>query len=295
VPRGSVLSTLEPSGANADQIRYWNEQAGPRWVAHQALLDAQLAGLGARAIERAAVAAGDAVLDVGCGCGATSLELARRTGDTGSVLGVDISAPMLALARQRAAEAGARKLRFALADAQTHQFACESIDVVFSRFGVMFFTDPVAAFANLRRALKPGGRLAFVCWQALPLNPWMALPLGVIAQHLTLPPPPAPDAPGPFSFASRERVERILDEAGFAEVVVEPVAEQISVGGAIDLDRATEFVLTLGPAGVLLRDAPADVRTRVASAVRAALAPSHGPDGVRMDSAAWIVRARSST
>jgi len=293
VPRGSVLSGLEPSGANADQIRYWNEQAGPRWVAQQALLDAQLAGLGARAIERASVAAGDAVLDVGCGCGATALELARRTGDTGSVLGVDVSAPMLELARRRAAQAGARKVRFTLADAQTHQFACESIDVVFSRFGVMFFTDPVAAFANLRRALKPGGRLAFVCWQALPLNPWMALPLGVIAQYLTLP-PHAPDAPGAFSLASRERVERILDEAGFAQVVVEPVAEQLSVGGMLDLEQATEFVLTLGPAAALLREAPTDVRTEVTSAVRAAIAPFHGPDGVRMESAAWIVRARYS-
>ena len=271
MPRGSVLSGLEPSGANADQIRYWNEQAGPRWVAQQALLDAQLAGLGARAIERASVAAGDAVLDVGCGCGATALELARR----------------------RAAQAGARKVRFTLADAQTHQFACESIDVVFSRFGVMFFTDPVAAFANLRRALKPGGRLAFVCWQALPLNPWMALPLGVIAQYLTLP-PHAPDAPGAFSLASRERVERILDEAGFAQVVVEPVAEQLSVGGMLDLEQATEFVLTLGPAAALLREAPTDVRTEVTSAVRAAIAPFHGPDGVRMESAAWIVRARYS-
>jgi SAM-dependent methyltransferase len=288
------VSTLEPSGANAEQIRYWNELAGPRWVAQQALLDAQLADLGAHAIGRAAVAAGDAVLDVGCGCGATALELARRVGDTGSVLGVDISAPMLALARQRAAQAGARKLRFELADAQTHQFACEGNDVVFSRFGVMFFADPVAAFANLRRTLKRGGRLAFVCWQALPLNPWMALPLGVIAQHVALPPPPAPDAPGPFSFASRERVAGILERAGFGDIVIEPVVEQLSLGGTIDLDQAVDFVLTLGPAATLLRDAPPDVRRRTAAAVRDALAPFHGPGGVRMDSAAWIVRARYS-
>jgi SAM-dependent methyltransferase len=289
------VTSIAPGGPNAEQIRYWNELAGPRWVAHQALLDAQLAGLGERAVERTAIAAGDAVIDVGCGCGASSLALARRAGDTGSVLGVDVSAPMLEVARRRAAEAGLRKLRFERADAQTHAFACDASDVVFSRFGVMFFTDPVAAFANLRRALKPGGRLTFVCWQALALNPWMGLPLGALAAHLSLPAPPAPDAPGAFSFAARERIEQILADAGFAAVVIEPVTHQLTVGGTPDLDAAAEFLLMLGPAAAALREASPELRGRAAAAVRDAIAPYHGPHGVRMDAAAWIVRARYST
>lgn len=285
---------LPSDGPNAEQVRYWNQQAGPKWVAQQAQLDAQLADLGTLAMERAAIVAGEAILDVGCGCGATTLELARRTGESGSVLGADISEPMLALARRRAAEAGLRNVQFELADAQTHAFAAASRDIVFSRFGVMFFADPTAAFANLHRTLRPGGRLAFVCWQALPLNPWMAVPLGVVAQHVTLPPPPPPGAPGPFAFADRERVTGILRDAGFADVDFEPTVGEMTIGGTADLDEAVAFLLTLGPSAALLADAGPEVRTRVVAAVRDAIAPHHGAGGVRMPAAAWLVRARYS-
>ena len=290
------MSTASPEveGPNAEQIRYWNQQAGPKWVAQQAQLDAQLADLGARTMAGAAIVAGEALLDIGCGCGATTIELGRRTSATGSVLGVDISAPMLEVARRRAADAGQGNVQFELADAQTHPLSAASRDVVFSRFGVMFFADPVAAFANVRRALRPGGRLAFVCWQALPLNPWMAIPLGAVAQHLPLPPPPAPDAPGPFAFADGDRVGRILRDAGYADVELEPVADHLTVGGTASLDEAARFLITLGPAAALLAGADDAVRARVADAVRAAIAPHHGPHGVRMPAAAWIVRARYS-
>src|SRR5262249_6517301 len=146
------------------------------------------------------------VLDVGCGTGQTSIELARRAGPGGAVTGIDISAPMLARARARAADAGARTVTFLDADAQTHRFDPASLDVCFSRFGIMFFAAPDAAFANLRSALRPAGRLAFVCWQSMRDNPWMLVPLMAAAAHITLPPPPAPDAPGPFSFADADRV-----------------------------------------------------------------------------------------
>jgi SAM-dependent methyltransferase len=288
------MSTLAQTGPNAEQIRYWNEQAGPKWVAQQARLDAHIGALGERAMDRAEIVPGEAILDVGCGCGATTIELARRTGDTGNVLGVDISAPMLELARQRTAQAGLRNLRFELADAQTHQFSSVGRDLVYSRFGVMFFADPVAAFANLRRALEPGGRLAFVCWQAMAVNPWMAVPLGAALQHLTLATPPPPGAPGPFSFADRDRVAGILSDAGFADVVIEPLEEEVTIGGTTDLDEAVAFLLTLGPASAALADAGADVRERVVAAVRDAVAPYHGPSGVRLPAAAWIVRARYS-
>src|SRR5262249_38336345 len=149
------------------------------------------------------------VLDVGCGCGDSTVDLARRVAPDGTVVGMDISAVMLERARQTAREQGVNA-RFEHADAQTHAFAPASFDVLFSRFGVMFFADPTAAFANLRSALRPGGKLAFVCWQSLAENPWMLVPLGAAFQIIPPPPMPAPDAPGPFAFADQSRVRSIL-------------------------------------------------------------------------------------
>jgi len=279
-------------GSNAEQVRFWNETSGPKWVALQEAIDAQLEPLGRRTLARAAVGAGDRVVDVGCGCGWTTVELARRAGPTGHVTGVDVSAPMLARARARAAESGV-DVELLAADAQTHPFPPASRDVAFSRFGIMFFADPTAAFANIRRALVRGGRLAFVCWQALERNPWAAVPLAAAARHLPLPPPPAPDAPGPFAFADPARVRRILGDAGFADVALDDVRETLTVGGPGSLDAVVEFLLQIGPAARALRDADPALRPVVAAAVRDAVAPFHGADGVRMDCAAWVVSARA--
>src|SRR5947199_350388 len=204
------MATLEPAGPNAEQIKYWNETAGPKWIAFQRLLDAQLEPLGRRTMDAAGSVGGERVLDVGCGCGDTTLELGRRVGPEGRVLGVDVSGGMVARAAEAAREARLRNVGFENADAQTHRFARGEFDVLYSRFGVMFFADAAAAFTNLRSALGPGGRLAFICWQALRENPWLAVPLAAAARHLTLPPPPAPDAPGPFSLGDPERVRGIL-------------------------------------------------------------------------------------
>ncbi|MEW6270520.1 MAG: class I SAM-dependent methyltransferase [Thermodesulfobacteriota bacterium] len=286
--------TLAADGPNAEQVRYWNEVAGPKWVSYQATLDAQIGWLGERVMDRAAIAAGESILDVGCGCGTTTRELARRTGASGRVLGVDVSAPMLEVARERARTVGASNVAFTQADAQTHPFEPAAYDLAFSRFGVMFFTDPTAAFANVRRALRPGGRLAFVCWQALAKNPWFAVPLAAVAQHVALPSPPAPGAPGPFAFADPGRVTGILEGAGFADAALEPVVDVLTVGGDGGLDAAVDFLLQFGPASAVLREAGIDPRERVVPAVRDALAPHAGPDGVRMECAAWIVTARNA-
>jgi len=200
------MAGLEAHGPNAEQIKYWNEQAGPKWVALQALLDAQIAPLGRRAMDRAGVLAGAHILDVGCGCGQTTLELARRAGSGGAVTGIDISTVMLDRARQVAQEAGVRNVEFVNADAQTYTFPAAAFDVMFSRFGVMFFIDAVTAFAHLRAALRPEGRVAFVCWRSLFDNPWMLVPMMAAASHVQLPAPPAPDAPGPFAFADPDSV-----------------------------------------------------------------------------------------
>ncbi len=283
------MERLAATGPNAEQITYWNEQGGPRWVRLQEALDRQLASFGCVVMDRLAIGAGERVLDVGCGCGETSLELGRRGGAEGRVLGVDISTVMLARARERAA--ASPNVQFRAADAQTHPFAAASFDVVFSRFGVMFFRDPRAAFANLARALVPGGRIGFHCWKALPENPWMTVPLFAALQHVPAPPPPAPDAPGPFAFADAERVRGILADAGLAEIELESRTDVMGVGSGT-LDDAVDFALQMGPASIALREATPETVAKVRVSVREALAPHMTSDGVRLATSSWVVTAR---
>ena len=283
---------MDATGPNAEQITYWNEKSGPKWVTEQAALDGMIAPFGAKVMAALAPAAGEQVVDVGCGCGDTSLELGRRVTPRGGVVGVDISEPMLARARERGATARMEHVRFVAADAQTHRFAAEAADAIFSRFGVMFFIDPRAAFANLRTTLRANGRLAFVCWQPITENPWMLTPLMAVAGIVPLPPPPPPDAPGPFSFGDRDRVARLLEQAGLRDVVFEQFKRDVVIAGGADLDRSVKFLLNLGPLGAALGEAGPDVLERVTTAVRDAVAPFATPRGVALPSAAWIVTAR---
>ncbi|MCC6640759.1 MAG: class I SAM-dependent methyltransferase [Deltaproteobacteria bacterium] len=272
---------------------YWNEVSGPRWVRVQDVIDRQIAPLGERALAAAQLSPGERVLDVGCGCGQTTLRAAAHVGEAGEVLGIDLSAPMLARARERAREMGVTNVRFEQADAQTASLP-QHFDVLFSRFGVMFFDAPEAAFTNLRRALRSGGRLAFVCWQALTRNPWMLVPLTAVAPLVPLPAPPPPGAPGPFGFADAARVTRILEEAGFVDVGVESVEETLLVGPP-DVNDAARFLVAMGPAAAALADAALtpEKQSQVEQAVRQAIEPYLTPDGVRMPSASWIVTALS--
>ncbi|MSR61390.1 MAG: methyltransferase domain-containing protein [Planctomycetes bacterium] len=280
------------STANQEQIEYWNATAGPKWVEQQERLDAQLRGLGERMLARLDVARGARVLDVGCGCGDSTLAIAQHVGPGGTVTGADVSEPMLARARIRAT--GVANVSFVRADAQTHAFTARSFDCVASRFGVMFFADFSAAFTNLRRALVPGGRLGFVCWQALEKNPWMSVPLQAVLRHVDPPPPPAvPGAPGPFGLDDPDRIHRALDAAGWADVALEPVDEPQNVGGSRTLDEAVSFLLVSGPAAAALKGAPPELRARFATALRAALAPYVTARGVVIPGAAWIVTARA--
>jgi len=286
------MKPLAASGPNAEQITYWNEESGAKWVDMGPHLDDQIAPLGLATMEHAGIAAGERVLDVGCGCGQTSLQLAERVDPGGEVVGIDISTVMLARARQRAGEAGVANVRFENADAQTHAFDPKRFDVVFSRFGVMFFADPPAAFGNLRAALAPDGRLAILCWQEIQKNPWMLVPLAAAAQHVGMPERPPPGAPGPFSFADSEHVHAILEAAGFAEIAFESLEKPLIVGGRGSLEDTVRFVLQVGPTGRLLADKSESERATVAQSVQEALAPFATDVGVRMDCAAWIVTAR---
>ena len=285
------MERLAAAGPNAEQITYWNEQGGPRWVKLQEALDEQLASFGRVVMDRLAVGNGERVHDVGCGCGETALELGRRVGPRGAVLGVDISTVMLERARARERDAGIGNVQFLVADAQTHGFTPASFDVVFSRFGVMFFQDPRAAFTNLASALAPGGRLGFHCWKSLPENPWMTVPLFAALQHVPPPPIPAPDAPGPFAFADADRVGGILADAGLAEIDFESRNDPMTLGGG-SLDDAVDFVLQMGPASIALREATAETVAKVRASVREALAPYQTPEGVRLATSSWVVTAR---
>jgi SAM-dependent methyltransferase len=270
--------------ANEDQRAFWNEAAA-RWVTHQDHIDQLLAPLTERLFAFAAPRAGERVLDVGCGTGTVTLQLASRVGPEGAVLGIDIAAPMIAAARERAAGTA---VRFVEADAATHPFASEH-DLVFSRFGVMFFPDPVAAFANLRRAFAPGGRLAMMCWRGLEANPWATVPM--VAARPLLPPqePFDPLAPGPFAFGDGERVRTILVAAGYRDVEVVAADDRMVLGASAA--AAADTALAVGPlariAEQLEPPARAAIHARVADALGAHLAGAQ----IALPAAVWLVRA----
>ena len=198
---------------NADQVAYWNGPAGQRWADRQAAQDVLLKPVADLVIDRAKLKPGERVIDVGCGSGATTIAFAREVAPSGHVLGVDISGPMLERARQSAPKD--LPIDFVLADATVYPFEPASFDVLASRFGVMFFADPALSFANMRKALRPSGRLAFACWREPRENPFFMAPLQAAYKHVPKLPQQGPEDPGPFAFASEARVRRILDAAGF--------------------------------------------------------------------------------
>lgn len=283
---------------NTAQAFDWNGNSGERWVANQERLDRMLAAYGDAAVAAAAPRPGEQVLDIGCGAGVTTLDIARLVHPDGFVLGVDISAQLIGRACECAAEDADLDggVEFLLSDASREAFAPSRFDLLFSRFGVMFFDDPVAAFAHMRHALKPEGRLAFVCWRGAAENDWTRLPMAAIRDIVPPAPPADPEAPGPFSFGDRDRVTRILSDAGYGDIAFAAVDHPILFGlGATQeaaIDDAVDHALQVGPLGRALADQPDDVQARAIAAVRAAFAEKAGSDGVRIEGAAWVVTAR---
>jgi len=274
-----------------DQNAYWNGPAGDRWVREQASLDEMLRPFGDAALDAACPTPGEAVLDVGCGCGATSVALAALVGSGGSVVGLDVSAQMLSRARARAA--GRPNLSLVEGDASRDGLALGAFDLVFSRFGVMFFQDAVAAFAHLRGALRPGGRLAFVCWKPLTENPWATIPFEAAVGVLGRPAPEPDDAPGPFALGDEARVRAVLDDAGFRDVSLRSFGTKLRFGTSGALDDAVSEVARLGPVARLLVDRDAVSIAQVHAAIKAVLpvyADAHG--GVGFPASAWVVTAR---
>jgi SAM-dependent methyltransferase len=272
---------------NADQVASWNGLAGQRWTERQQFLDRLLAPVSGALFAAIELKPGAHVLDIGCGSGDTTLELARRVGPGGRVSGLDISAPLLARARERT-PSGA-PVSFVEGDATLYPFAHGDADLVFSRFGVMFFADPVRAFANIRVGLKSGARLCFACWRDP--NPWSGLPFQAVAPLLPPQPPADPNAPGPGAFAEEGKVARILGSAGFTSVDARPVDLVFDTGAGGGIDAAVMFALEIGPASRALAGQPANVRAAAETAGRATLVPFVKGDRVDMDAAIWLVTA----
>ena len=281
-------------GPNAEQVAHWNAEESAHWITAADRYDAQLRPLGALAMDAAAVAPGDAVLDIGGGCGQTTLELARRAAPGGRATGVDVSEPMLRHARTGAEQANlGNAVDFQLGDAQVHPFPDGAFDVAFSRFGTLFFADPVAAFANIGGAVRPGGRLAFVAWRPLAEQEWLMVPGAAAAAHVALPAIGGePGGPGMFAFADPARAERVLSGAGWADLEVRAEDAPITVGGGGDVDETVEFLAAGSIGRALLADVDESTRRRVLDALRDALASHATPAGVVLGAAVWVVSAR---
>lgn len=271
--------------ANDAQLAAWQGESGQFWAAHDERYDAMLAGLTNRLLDALSIAPGERVLDVGCGCGRTTRLSAERSAP-GDVLGVDLSTVMLDQARTRALTHGTANVRFEQADAQTHRFPSGAFDVAMSQLGVMFFDDAPVAFANLAEALRPGGRLGFVCWRERDRNLHRTVPQAALAEFVPIPQPAPPGRPGAFSLADPDRVRDLLTRAGFESIHLAPLAEQLLVGADV-ADGAQFMVIDSLPAAP-----PAETIERAEAALREALAPYATPAGVLLDSAAWLVTAR---
>jgi ubiquinone/menaquinone biosynthesis C-methylase UbiE len=274
---------------NADQIAYWNGAAGQHWTDRQPAQDVLLAPVSEVLIERSGAKAGERVLDVGCGCGATSIALAKQVAPTGFVLGVDISMQMLSRARQLAPPG--LPLDFVLADATVYPFDPGSFDLLVSRFGVMFFAEPEISFTNLRRALRQSGRVVFVCWREPRQNPWMMTPLQAAYKHVPKLPQQGPEDPGPFAFASEERVYRILKQAGFSDIAMQPCNLSLDLAIGRGLDVAVQSALEIGPSSRALQGHPPELQAAAKDSIREALAPFLNGQSVRLAGSIWIVTA----
>jgi SAM-dependent methyltransferase len=273
---------------NEAQARFWNGPAAEGWVKGQAMLDGMFAPVAERIVETVTEAPARNVLDVGCGTGATTLAISRALGDSAACTGLDISEPMLALARARAKDAGATA-QFIRADAQTHAFAPGQFDTIVSRFGIMFFDDPVAAFSNLRRACAPGGRLRCIAWRSMADNPFMTTAERAAAPLLPDMPAREEDVPGQFGLADADRTRRILADSGWTGIAFVPVDFACTMpAAAID-----GFLIQRGPVGAALQDVDDATRARVIETARAAFAPYVHGDEVRFNAACWMIRAQA--
>ena len=275
---------------NIKQKEFWSGKGGDYWVVKQNEMDTMLNPLGKKALAKLDLKSNSKVLDVGCGCGATTLEIAQRVSE-GSVTGLDISVPMLDKAKSEASIQGVANVDFQIIDVQVDQLASEEYDYVYSRFGVMFFEDPYEAFKNLSSSIKKGGELSFVCWQNPSLNPWQSLSIQVIRGYLDMPSPP-PRSPGPFAFQEKDYVKDILEQSGFSNISFDDNQEDITMFSGKSLEEASEDYLAINPVVTeMLKDSTENLKAEIVESLKDAFSEFYKGDGLVFPSATWIVSA----
>ncbi|MCA8321660.1 class I SAM-dependent methyltransferase [Burkholderia cepacia] len=273
---------------NDEQSALWNGPSGRAWVETQALIDRMFEPLERLLVEAVATSSARSVLDVGCGTGAVTVAIARRLGAHAQCTGIDISARMIDAAQARAERSGVHA-RFVRADVQTHAFEPASVDLIVSRLGVMFFDDPVRAFANLRHAARLDARMRFVAWRSAADNPFMTIAERAAAPLLPNLPARRPGAPGQFGFGDRQRIASVLADSGWADVAIEPV----ELACALPASALDDYITRLGPVGLALLEVDDATRRRVVDTMRAAFEPYVDGADVRFDAACWLVTARA--
>lgn len=278
---------------NQDQIDFWNGDTGQHWANTDAMIERILGPITQALLDHAPPSGCTRALDIGCGGGSQSIQLARALGPDSSVLGVDISEPMLAVADKKAEEADPARgeVAFLQADASTYAFEPAAFNLLYSRFGVMFFDDPLAAFTNLRNAMADHGRLLFCCWQALKDNDWLRIPLQTALQHLPAPEPADPEAPGPFAFADPVRVERILTRSGFSDVQMTPAAVTMTYGPSPSLRDCILDMVQMSPVGRLLEGQGNDTHETVYAALENTLETYYDNGSLALPGQVWFVTA----
>jgi SAM-dependent methyltransferase len=285
---GRTMRSPSWPGPNGDQDAYWNGEEASHWVAEVDRYDEMLQPFNQHLLPVAKVERTDTMLDIGCGCGATTFAAAQLAPD-GLVVGIDLSRPMIEVATDRARRTVVGNVRFSHGDVEVHPFKASAFDRAISRFGVMFFGDPVAAFSNNAGSLRPSGTLTFVCWQEALRNEWIVVPGAAVAAHVPLPDLPDGDAPGPFSLADPARIRGVLGRSGFDHVDIAAVEVPLRLGATVE--DTVAFLATTGMGRVVLTDVEAPTRTRALAALSQALRPYVSGDGVRLGSRAWLVTA----
>ena len=280
------------SEVNKNQKDFWSGKGGDIWVERQNAMDTMLSPLGEAALNKLNFNEEENVLDIGCGCGHTTLNIAKRIGPSGNVTGLDISEPMLKRAKESAVEMSITNTSFKCVDVQTEDLGDQIYSSAFSRFGVMFFEDSVAAFKNINKSLISGGYLSFVCWQSPAVNPWQSLFIQEVKKYLDLPSPP-PRSPGPFAFMESEYVSSILEESKFQDITIEGHEAEVNMFSGRSLSDSVKDYISINPVVTqMLKESSENQIAEIVNSGIEAFSPYYSEKGLIFPSATWLVTAR---